>query len=279
MVGAVELYNATLSKLKRAGLEDPHAEANVLFETACGIRRSQVFRDTLLDDKAANCLHELVKRRISGEPVQYIVGHWPFLDFELEVGEGVLIPRPETEQLAQMAIKFLEGRQQPSTLDLCSGTGCIPIAIQRALPQCDTTAVELDETAIGYLERNTVQLAPGIHTVCADALKYSNELKDSSFDCITSNPPYLTPAEYDDSNELSHEPRLAFVGGQDGLDFYRSIAPNYFSKLKIGGMLIFEIGDTQAQAVRDIMTDAGYKCVASTQDIFGLDRIVSGYRR
>ena len=278
MVGAIELYNAALAKLKNAGLEDPRADANVLFETACGIRRSQAFRDTTVSDDAAERLRALVGRRISGEPLQYIVGRWPFLDFELEVGEGVLIPRPETEQLAETASDFLKTRRQPSALDLCSGTGCIPIAIKRAVPQCDVTAVELDDAAFCYLARNTAACAPEIKTVSGDALHYYSRLADSSLDCITSNPPYLTPDEYDGCAELEHEPRLAFVGGRDGLDFYRAIAPAYLSKLKSGGMLIFEIGDTQGAAVSDIMTGAGYERVLIKKDIFGLDRIALGYR-
>ena len=275
MDGALTAYNKAKRALAQAGITDS-LEARVLFETASGLARAGLTREDTISENAASALNELVSRRIAGEPLQYLAGSWPFLDFELSVGEGVLIPRPETELLAQRAIDFLRARENPAALDLCSGSGCVAIAIKRALPKCAVSALERSSGALIYLKKNTSALASGIEAIEGDVFDYNSALASASFDCITCNPPYLTEAEYDTSAELAHEPREAFVAGRDGLDFYRYIIPNYKAALKAGGALIFETGFTQTVAVADMMKSAGYTEVQALRDQFGNPRVVLG---
>lgn len=275
MDGALTAYNKAKRALAQAGITDS-LEARVLFETASGLARAGLTREDTISENAASALNELVSRRIAGEPLQYLAGSWPFLDFELSVGEGVLIPRPETELLAQTAIDFLSTRENPTALDLCSGSGCVAIAIKRALPKCTVSALERSSEALSFLKKNTIALAGGITVIEADVFDYSRAPRRASLDCITCNPPYLTPSEYDTSAELAHEPREAFVAGRDGLDFYRHIIPNYKPLLKEGGALIFETGFTQTEAVAGMMSDAGYCEVKALSDQFGNPRVVLG---
>ncbi|MDO4566616.1 MAG: peptide chain release factor N(5)-glutamine methyltransferase [Oscillospiraceae bacterium] len=275
MVGELELFNRTIRALKAAGIED-RIEAATLFELATGRRRGELRSPSAVSSETAAELEELVRRRVQGEPLQYICGSWPFLDFELRCGPGVLIPRPETELLAQTAINFLKEREGPAALDLCSGTGCVAISIARKT--CvKTTALEYSEQALGYLRKNVKALAAEVEIVKGDVFNYNNSLKAASLDCITCNPPYLTPSEYEDCAELKYEPREALVGGKDGLDFYRHIIPAYKRALKAGGLLALEIGYQQSQQVEALMQERGYNDVKTLKDIFNNPRVVSGF--
>lgn len=275
MVCALSAYNEAKLALAEAGITES-LEARVLFETATGLNRAGLLREDAISEQAASALKELVSRRIAGEPLQYLAGSWPFLDFELVVGEGVLIPRPETELLAQTAIGFLKSRGAPAALDLCSGSGCVAVAIKRALPLCAVTALERSSEALVYLNKNIGALAGDVRIIEGDVFGFEGSLGRASLDCITCNPPYLTPNEYDTSAELAREPREAFVAGEDGLDFYRYIIPHYKAALKAGGALIFETGFTQTEAVADIMRRAGYLDVIELRDQFGNPRVVLG---
>lgn len=275
MVGAIKAYNNAVSLLLAAGI-DARVEPRTLFEAATGLRREDLAPSDEISDGEADALVEFVMRRILGEPLQYLAGRWPFLDFELSVGRGALIPRPETELLAETAITFLKTRGDPAALDLCSGTGCVAIALKRALPRCDVAALERSPEALEYLKANAAALAAGVRVISGDAFGYERSLAPASLDCITCNPPYLTPAEYDGARELAHEPREAFVGGADGLDFYRYIIPNYKAALKSGGELIFETGFSQTDAVIALMREAGYSGARALDDIFGNPRVVVG---
>lgn len=275
MMLASEFVKEVRDALTAADLYNQN-EMNVLFETALDLRPYEL--DDSISDEQADTVRALLKRRLGGEPLQYIAGRWPFLNFELQVGEGVLIPRPETEYLALRAIETLRVFG-PKVLDLCSGSGCIPIAIKRARPDADVTAMELSEDALVYLRRNAKELCGEIKIEQGDVFTYQQRLEDGQFDLITANPPYVTPADYEDNiEELAHEPRMAFLGGEDGLDFYRHIAPAYLPKLKAGGCLIFETGFDQTDAVAELMQQAGYSEVEIVCDPFGLPRNVIGQR-
>ncbi len=279
MTSGRALIQKTRAALEQAGLYNQN-EMNVLFETALGVRPAMLLPGGMYNDADAARLDALVARRCGGEPLQYIAGSWPFLDFELAVGPGVLIPRPETEQLATRAIELARTPDTPTVLDLCSGSGCVAIAIKRALPHAAVSSVELSDDALAFLRRNADALCAGDIAVSAgDVFLFQDTLADASLDLITANPPYVVPADYAaNKNELAHEPEMAFLGGADGLDFYRHIAPAYLPKLKPGGALVFETGFDQTDAVAQLMRDAGYTAVEVLCDPFGLPRNALGFR-
>lgn len=278
MPDAKNAFRALRRKLVRAGF-DPINEANVIFETATGLRPYAVMPGDHLTVRQLREIVCLFRLRASGEPLQYIAGRWPFLDFVLTVGHGVLVPRDETEELAQLAIEYVREKNAPRVLDLCSGSGCVAIAVKRAAPQAEVTAVELSEEALVYLRKNAAALCGPIAIECGDVFAYQDALPDAAFDLITANPPYVTPRDYESNlDELKNEPRMAFLGGADGLDFYRHIVPAYFPKLKPGGKLVFETGFDQTEAVAALMREAGYRDVRVHIDLFGAPRNVEGTR-
>ncbi|MEG0750596.1 MAG: peptide chain release factor N(5)-glutamine methyltransferase [Oscillospiraceae bacterium] len=277
MVSFRKLFVRANHALESAGLLNAN-ELSVIFELATGARFLELTRpDDAAPEGASERLEVLLDRRIGGEPLQYIAGTWPFLDFELKIGEGVLIPRPETELLAEKAIDFLQSRPRSDSLaalDLCSGSGCIAIAIARAVPSCTVAAAELSCDAMTFLKHNVSELASGIDVIEADVFELDQRLADSSLDCITCNPPYLLACEYDDNPELEREPREAFVGGADGLEFFRHIVLYYKRTLKSEGALFFETGATQTEAVAELLRAGGYRDIEILRDVFGLLRVV-----
>lgn len=219
----------------------------------------------------------LVVRRGAGEPLQYLLGRWPFMQRELEVGPGVLIPRQDTETLCESAIALAKesGEQRGRALDLGSGTGAIALALYDALPGWDITALENSSEALAYLRRNTV--GTSVEVVEEDLFQYQKQLPPSAFHMILSNPPYLTTHEMQHlQTEIAYEPAAALQGGEDGLLYYSHIIPAYSVALKEGGWLGFEIGETQGPAVEQLFRQTGYNDICSLQDLSGNTRCVFG---
>lgn len=248
-------------------------DLNVLYELSTGHKRYDLTHD--VSEEEFGKLMELAERRASGEPLQYISGIWPFLDFEIIVDRRALIPRPETEILAETAAELLKDLSHPEVLDLCSGTGVLAFSAKRACPEAHVTAVELSHDASALLKENAAKLSLDIDIVVGDALACHESIPDSGFDLIICNPPYITPEDYSSNfDELKEEPKMAFLGGDDGLDFYRTIIPCYKSKLRSGGHMAFEIGNDQAEAVTALFRESGYHDITVRKDYFSLDRIV-----
>ena len=194
-------------------------------------------------------------QREKRRPLQYILGRWPFLDLTLEVGEGVLIPRPDTELLCESAADWLKGRPQPRVLDLCAGSGCVGLGIARLCPGARVTAVELSQEALPYLRRNAARYPQYALTVKAgDALDPG--AAEGLFDAVVSNPPYIPAEELEGlMPEVRREPRMALDGG-DGLRFYRGIARIWVPRLQPGGFCAVEVGVGQAAAVATLFRAA-----------------------
>ena len=262
-----------IKNILQEGIVPTENDISVIYETATGHRRFELSH--ILTEDEIEKLRELSQRRASGEPLQYISGKWPFLDFEVKVDRRALIPRPETEILAETCIDLLAGMDQPVITDLCSGTGVLAISLKRAYPDSSVTAVELSEEACGLLSENADALCGGITVRQADVFRYQTEIADASQDLIVCNPPYITPSDYEGNyDELREEPRMAFLGGEDGLSFYRHIIPAYRSKLAPGGILAFEIGNDQAESIVSLFGQSGYSRVTVKKDYSGLDRVV-----
>lgn len=273
-----EIYQSGLKLLENNNIENSKFEAQSLLQKAFLLDRiGFIIHKT---DKAdENCSHNFLKfieKRISGEPLQYILGEWSFMGFDFKVGRGVLIPRDDTEVVVNLCIDFLENRTDKKTVDLCSGSGAIAVALDK-ISGAKVTAVEIDETAFSYLETNVKENNSSVKPVMADALEICDTFADGELDLIVSNPPYIKSADIETlQKEVQLEPRLALDGGEDGCDFYREIVSRWSRKLKKGGALAFELGEGQADAVKALMTEQGFSDFKISLDFGGVQRAIIG---
>lgn len=265
-------------RLTAAGCPDADFDAAELFRLVAGCDAR--LTDAPLRAGQAEKLEALTARRAAREPLQYLCGSWPFLDFELAVGPGVLCPRADTEVVAEAAAGMLAGVDAPSVLDLCAGTGCLGLGVKRFCPAARVTSLEKSPEAYCYLERNA-SLSPvlNITPVQGDLFTYWKTLPEGQLDLIVSNPPYLTAAEMDELQpEVAREPAMALEAGEDGLVFYRAIAEHYQKALRPGGALALEIGWQQREAVTALLTQNGWTEIECRKDYGGNDRCVMARR-
>ena len=274
------LFLDTRARLKKAGVEGAQLEAREILCYASDKSREQLYRDMSLYVSAEleRRVEELVQRRLAGEPVAYIIGEWEFYGLPLNISQDVLIPRMDTEVLAERGIlKAREAGEGARVLDLCAGTGCLGIGIRHFVPSASVTCVEKSPQALQYLQANVH--GTGVQAKAADVLQYWRELMPQSVQLIISNPPYLTGAEMQAlMPETAHEPAMALDGGTDGLDFYRAIAAHYRDIVCPGGWLVFEIGCAQRADVMEICRQNGWQQVQARKDYGGNDRVVYAQR-
>lgn len=222
----------------------------------------------------------LLERRIKGEPLQYILGEWEFYGLTFKVGEGVLIPRQDTETLVELVINKHKNSDSLTLVDLCSGSGCIPVALEKYLSCESIYAVEKSEKAMKYLDENIRLNASKVKSLQGDILDTSVIEMLPEADIITCNPPYLTSRDMNElQKEVTFEPEEALFGGDDGLDFYRAVTRLWKDKLKQGGMLIYEIGMGQEHEVMQIMIQHGFENVRCKPDACGIMRCVMGTKK
>lgn len=227
-----------------------------------------------------DALWAAVERRISGEPLQYIIGEWDFYNRTFRVGEGVLIPRPETEMLVEESLNFLKGRSEgeKTVLDLCSGSGCIAVSIAANCPGSKVYAVEKSPAAFEYLKQNivlnraeVVAFNDDILTGCAHLMRAKGR-----FDVIVSNPPYVRSEDCKTlQTEVLREPPEALDGGEDGLTFYRAIAERWLPLLKEDGLLLVECGEDQADDIVRLFSAASDREIAVLKDFAEIPRVVA----
>lgn len=271
-------YKKCTDMLLQAGIENAGFEAQCLVEYIFGVDRVHLIANgnEEADVGKVNKLFELVRRRVNREPLQYILGQWSFMGFDFKVGTGVLIPRDDTEVVVNLCLDFLSGRQSKKVADLCSGSGAIGIAIQK-ITNSNVTAVELDNTAFGYLEQNIKLNNSSVTAVKGDILSCYDRFSDNEFDLIVSNPPYIISDEIQSLQaEVQKEPVMALDGGADGFDFYRAIIANWSKKLKPGGALAFELGENQADTVKALMSANGFDDFKISLDFGGVQRAIIG---
>ena len=235
-------------------------------------------RDKYVSDPECNAMEQAVARLLDGEPIAYVLGEWDFYGMRLRVDRNVLIPRDDTCAVTALAIKkalFLN--QDPRILDLCTGSGCIGLAVAHRVKDARVTLADISKEALAVAKSNIIaqHLSGRVSCVQADALEAPAPFL-GKFDMIISNPPYVTAGEME---ELPHsvkdyEPHLALFGGEDGLDFYRSIASKYRSALKPGGYLCFEFGMGQEDAVCAILEENGFTILERTKDYSDIERAV-----
>ena len=234
--------------------------------------------DLYASEEVCRAMNSAIKRIIAGEPLAYVLGEWDFYGLTLYVNEHVLIPRDDTCALAALAINraiFLD--QDPRILDLCTGTGCIGLAIATRVKDARVTLADISKDAMAVAKKNIVshRLSGRVTCVQADALAPAPAFL-GKFDMIVSNPPYITGQEMKElpDSVKDYEPHLALYGGEDGLDFYRSIAKNYAAALKPGGLLCFEFGMGQGDDVCRILLENGYTILERTRDYNDRERAV-----
>ncbi len=273
---AAWLTEAT-ARLAAADCEDAAFDARCLLEDLGALPRGHRADDTPLTEAQATALETALTQRENGRPLQYILGQWEFLTLTLRVGEGVLIPRPDTELLCETAAARLHAIAAPTVLDLCAGTGCVGLGVASLYPQAQITAVELSEEALPYLREN-VSRYPHLQVTVrqGDVLRDADVFPDG-FDAILSNPPYIPTADLSGlMREVQQEPRIALDGSADGLAFYRAITEYWCEKLRPGGFCAVEVGIGQAETVAKMFVAAGMKKVEMIPDLGGILRVVIG---
>lgn len=282
MVTEREWLSAAARRLAAAGCADAGFDARCLLEDLGGLPRGHAPGDRVLTAAQEQTLGRALTERENGRPLQYILGQWEMLTLSLAVGEGVLIPRPDTELLCETAAARLAERSGAQVLDLCAGSGCVGLGIASLCPQSGlhVTAVELSEDALPYLRENLRRYPQfDVRAVRADVLTDAGLFPAEGFDAIVSNPPYIPSGELPAlQREVQREPAMALDGGGDGLMFYRAIAGDWLSRLKTGGFLAVEVGAGQAAAVAALFSAAGLTEVRTLRDLAGICRVVIGVK-
>ena len=275
-----ELEKLGSQKLRASGKENSDFDARCLLEFVLNLNPTQYLlnRSEEVDSVCAEKFLSLVERRSNGEPLQYILGKWEFMGLPFYVGEGVLIPRPETEMLVEYALDFLKDKKNPVVIDLCSGSGCIAISVAKHLPNAKIYAVEKSDLAFSYLKKNIwlncVFNVSAVHGDIFDRTLLS-EIKP---DLILSNPPYIRSPEIALlQSEVRNEPSMALDGGEDGLVFYREIANGWLDRLGTGGAIAVECAENQTEDIIRMFSEKTQYAEAFN-DLSGLPRTVTAIK-
>ena len=277
-----DLYLDTRNRLRAAGVDSAQLEARELVCFALDKTKEQLLRDRGLYVTSAQegQVEELIRRRLAGEPVAYLIGEGEFYGIPLDISRDVLVPRSDTEVLASLAIDLLQKAGEGARLlDLCAGSGCVGLAAAVHAPQSRVVLADWSEGALRICRQNVRRNGLNARVTCvrADAREAApSALWD--FDVIACNPPYIPSGDIDglDADVKDYEPRMALDGGPDGLDFYRAIAGKWQSALRLGGTLLFEVGIGQAPAVEDILAQNGFTGINTYPDTRGIWRVVEG---
>lgn len=287
MMSLADLLSDATTRLRRAGVVSPEVDAEWLMAFVLGLGRGEMLAKSVagsvVESEDAARFEALVVRRERREPLQHLTGQAAFMGFEVTVGQGVFVPRPETEALAEWAVVELSARQPGDeglvVLDLCAGSGVLAIALQRAVPYASVTAVELSDDALPYLERNVENLAPGVTVVQGSVAEATAWISARSVDFIVSNPPYVPQSEVPNDPEVADwDPAQALFGGVDGLDVVREIVQLAVSALKPGGVLALEHSNLQGDSVRELYASAGLRAIHTERDLTGRDRFTVGFQ-
>ncbi len=259
------------------GIEYAPKEAEAILIETLRISRARLYTSALeIPDEVSRRITSLAERRAAGEPLQYVIGHVDFYGLRIEVGPGVLIPRPETELLVEETINEQVRRKDSPIriLDLCTGSGCIALAIAKNIPASDVYAVDVSEKALVYARRNAS--ANGISNIVFLKGSLFGPVRDMKFDIIVSNPPYIKTSDLKTlQTEIKDwEPVEALDGGEDGLAFYREIISGVREHLLPGGFVALEIGNGAAGAVTAIAKSAGMTSLRTARDFQGMERVL-----
>ena len=275
MVSRRDWLSAATARLVEAGCEDAAFDARWLLEDLGGLPRGHAADDTLLTAEQETVLETALSQRVDGRPLQYILGEWDFLTLTLKVGEGVLIPRPDTELLCEVAAEQLRGKSSPRVLDLCAGSGCVGLGVASLYPTAQVTEVELSDAALPYLRENAARYPRYTIGIRQGDVLSDYAMFDGTYDAILSNPPYIPTADLPSlQKEVQREPQMALDGDADGLKFYRTIAEHWCEKLSVDGFVAVEVGIGQAEDVAALFAAQGLENTAIYPDLAGIPRVV-----
>lgn len=279
-----DLYLKIRMALSSAGIEGAQLEAREILCAAAGKTVEELYRDISLytTEAIAEKALAMQERRLTGEPIAYLVGEWSFCGLPFFVSREALIPRVDTEMLAQLAMNRL--KEYPGNtriLDLCAGTGCVGLTAAALVKNTRAVLVDLSDGALDLCKRNIRRhkLTGRAVYLKGDALQPPSHAL-GQFDVLVCNPPYIPTGDLAglDSSVKDFEPLMALDGGEDGLDFYRQITSLWQPALKPGGHLLYEVGIGQAEQVAWLLVKAGYENIRITRDTGGIDRVVEGQR-
>lgn len=270
-----EAFETGKGTLAAAGIEEAELDARLLLEEICGTDRNTllVHGDRNVTEEELAQYKEMLEKRSAHIPLQQIIGRQSFMGLDFYVDENVLIPRQDTELLVEEALQELHDGMR--ILDMCTGSGCILLSLLKYSNDCEGIGADISEEALKVAERNRVQLGlENAAFIRSDLF----EAVEGKFDLLMSNPPYICSDVIDTlmPEVREHEPRQALDGSADGLHFYRRILADCRAYLKPGGMLLFEIGYDQGEAVKRLMEENGFLEVEVKKDYGGLDRVVLG---
>ncbi len=270
--------------LKAVGLENAGLEARETLCVASGKTKEELLRDQDLyvNDDFIKRVGDMVDRRREGVPLAYVLGEWSFRSLTLDVNPAALIPRQETEILAQLSIDWLQEREEEEhlrVLDLCAGTGCVGLSIAAEVKNTRVVLVDASPEALDLCRRNVRRNRLGARAIHmrGDALQAPNAAL-GLFDLLVCNPPYIPSGDIPglDPSVRDFEPHIALDGGADGLDFYRSVTELWTPLLHPGGHILFEVGIGQAEQVAMLLKRRGCKQIRITRDLAHIPRVVEG---
>ncbi|HYW28656.1 MAG TPA: peptide chain release factor N(5)-glutamine methyltransferase [Gaiellales bacterium] len=270
-----EVLRRSTEYLESRGSPTARLDAELLLSHGLSLSRLELYTQfdrPLTDGELAAC-RELVRRRGAREPVAYVIGHWGFRRLDLAVDSRVLVPRPETELVVERCLQLLEGTEGPEVVDVGTGSGAIALALKDERPDVGVTACDVSEDALLVASENAQRLGLDVGFVRSDLLA---SVEGGPFDLIVSNPPYVASAEIAalEPEVADHEPRLATVAGEDGLEVYRRLLPQAAERLASGGWLVLECGVGQPPALVAQLRELGYGDPAVDRDLSGIDRVV-----
>jgi len=254
-------------------------ETELLFTEVLNCSRQSLYLDKslVLSVGQSPLISSVLKRRIKGEPIQYILGKTEFMGIEFKVTPDVFIPRPETEIVVEKAIDLVHSSEfmVHSILDIGTGSGCIAVSLAKNLPAAEITAIDISEDAIRVAKENALRSDSKINFLISDLFS-NRELRTMNYELIISNPPYIPSAEIEKLQpEIKYEPRIALDGGPDGLGFYRRIISEATRYLKEGGFLLMEMGYSQKEEIKNIFQNSGYfEIIEFVKDYRDIDRVI-----
>lgn len=270
----------TADHFAKKGLDSPRLDAELLLAHVLNCKRIDLIvrYDEQPNDSQRKAFRELVTKRLDHCPTAYLVGTREFYLLPFEVNAAVLIPRPDTETLVDVAMEFLKKRPASAVLDIGTGSGCVAVCLAHMAKAATVTAVDVSPDAVAVAQRNAKRNAVADRVRFQVGNLFAPIEAGSTFDLIVSNPPYIPPSEIETlmPEVKDHEPRIALDGGTDGLSFYRRLSAESCRWLKPGGMLAVEIGHTQDGAVRELLESSGLNSVKVIKDRAGRPRVVTG---
>lgn len=276
-----QLYDICTAKLKASENEDYEFDTLCIFQDILHDKYPMFRPNEEVSSDAEKTVLDLTERRSSGYPLQYLLGEWEFYGYTFKLNENVLIPRPDTETLIGNVKEICSrnGLKSPKIADLCSGSGCIAITLKKEFSTADVYAVELSDGALDIIKTNAALNNADVHIIKGDVLDPGTAAMFRDYDIIVSNPPYVTAKEMSElQREVRYEPEMALFGGEDGLDFYRTMTAVWKDSLAENGWLIYEYGDGQHSDVEKILINNNFSNITMTRDLAGIYRTVSAQK-